>query len=372
MINNNICILSTSNDPKSVIINNIMETYKPQIDLAQISTFLETTENYFSLNVTNNHINFFNTQLINNVETNLNKELEENIRIINRCSSIIILLDCNNYKDGLIEQYYYIIYTYGIENIAFIIYNLQHYPSNDRNIRLKECHNYLTKITKRIGIKTIKIMNIDHFDFTPLLLNKLDIKQSNYNSMIVSNKFNYNKTYDVLNGTINSGSIKTNDVLCIKPDNIIVNIKKIEIDHKEVDNANMYDMVGILIDKNDNVKNGDLLVNFNSEIKKTNRLLCKIIVIEDMISVNDNLVMHYNQNKIDCDVSCIYKNLRLHISNKDSLPLSIKKCKVGIICVELSSNIYINKFNDETKEGRVLFTNGDNKLSCIGIIKVIK
>lgn len=372
MITNNICLISCSSASKNVLVNNIIEKYTPPINITNIKQFLESTEHYFSINFTNNHINLLNTINVDDV-SKLNQELDRNIKIIHQSSSVIFLLDCNSFKNKLIEQYYYIIYTLGIKNIAFVIYNLEYFPLNDRDIRLKDFRTYLTKTTKKIGIKNIKIMTIEEFDFTPLLLNKQINKINNYNSIIIDKKFNHNNNYDVINGTVNSGIINRNDVLCIKPNNIVINVKKIEIDHIDRDSCHMYDKVGLLVEKNETIKEGDLLVNFNSEIKKTNKLLCKIIVIEDVINVDDSLIMYYNQNKIECSVNCIYKNLRLNISNKDSLPLILKRCKVGIICVDLADDIYINKFNDDNnKEGRLIFTNSDNKLSCIGIIKVIK
>ena len=374
MIKNNICIISESDEPKSIMFNNIVKKYSQDVikyDNFNIHDFMNSIDKYISFTYTNNLINIFNTHLKPELEDNF----ENNIKIIDQCTTIVFFINCNNYKSIDIEKYYYVAYTQGIKNVIFYIYNLDKYPTNDKTIRFKDCEKYLLKQTRRIGIKDIKILEFvdnDDFDISPLLLNLNLLQKKNYNSLIITNKFSYNSKYDVINGTVRSGTIKKNDALCVKPENIMINIKKIEINHNEVKEANMYDIVGMLIDKNENIKIGNLLVNFNSEIKSTNKLLCKIIVIEDKININDKLLMHYNHNKIGCTVNCIYKNLRLNISNKDNLPNSINKCKVGIICIDLLDNIYINKYDCDTKEGRVLFINEKNKLSCIGIIKVIK
>jgi hypothetical protein len=364
MIRNNICIFSESVDTKTIMLNTILEKYIPSNSNSNTNiskSILNSTKKYISFIEKDNTVNIFNT----------NDDFETNIKIMDQCNNIYFLLDCNNIKNDNLEKYYYVAYTLGIININFIIFNLENYPTNDLTIRLKDCEKYLKKLTKKIGIKSINITPYN-LDIEIILLDNNCLFNSKNNSMIITNKINYNNNYDIINGTIRSGIIKKNDVLCVKPNNIIINVKKMEINHHEVNEVKQYDIIGMLVDKSDKIEVGNILVNYNSDIKQTNKLVCKIIVIENNISINDTLIMHYNHNKIECNITCIYKNLRLNISNKDSLPEKINKCKIGIICIDLTEYIFINKYDFDTKDGRILFTNLNGDLSCIGIIKVIK
>ena len=82
--------------------------------------------------------------------------------------------------------------------------------------------------------------------------------------------------------------------------------------------------------------------------------------------------MYYNQTSVKCKIKAIHKNIRLIISSVNDLPTKITKTKMGVIDISLEDEIYTNPYNADTKDGRLLFRNEENKLACIGIIKVIK
>ena len=315
------------------------------------------------------------------------KNFDKKFEILSQCNGCIFSINCNKYKisdiDTELYSYFYACYTLGIKNIIILIHNLENFPNNDAKIIYTNINNYFKRKLSKIGLtcECLPFSILEDMEHTEWFndynilesLNKFTLTDtSNLNkSIIINNSFNYNKKFGVINGVINSGTIKKLDVLCIKPQNIAVNIKKIEKNHCEVDEAFPGDYVGILVDSK-NINNNNIAVGFNSNLKKTSRLICRVVVVCDKINLNDKLTMYYNQTKVKCKIDVIHKNTRLIISNTNELPNNITKTKMGVIDISLENEIYTNPFCSDTKDGRLLFKNEEDKLACIGIIKIIK
>ena len=306
---------------------------------------------------------------------------------MSQCNGCIFSINCNKYKisdiDNDLYSYFYACYTLGIKNIIILIYNLENFPNNDAKNIFNNINNYYKKKLNKIGLTCVCIPfstleDMDHTewfnDYNMLeSISKFSINDTSEleKTLIINNTFNYNKNYGVINGVINSGIIRKTDVICIKPQNLIVNVTKIEKNHEEIEKAYPGDYVGILVDSK-NINNNSIAISFNSKIKKTSRLICRVVVISDSININDSLNMYYNQTSVKCKIKAIHKNIRLIISSVNDLPTKITKTKMGVIDISLEDEIYTNPYNADTKDGRLLFRNEENKLACIGIIKVIK
>lgn len=323
---------------------------------------------------------------VNLIDSNI-KTFDKTFEILSQCNGCIFSINCNKYKisdiDTELYSYFYACYTLGIKNIILLIHNLENFPNNDAKNIYNTINKYFKKKLDKIGLTCgcIPFSVLEDMEHTQWFndynildaLNKFTINDTSNleKSLIINNTFRYNKNYSVINGIINSGIIKNLDVLCIKPQNIVVNVKKIEKNHNEINEAYPGDYVGLLIDSK-NISDNNLAVGFNSNIKKTSRLICRIVVVCDVINLNDKLTMYYNQTKVKCKIDTIHKNTRLIVSNINDLPNSITKTKMGVIDISLEHEIYTNPFCPDTKDGRLLFKNEENKLACIGIIKIIK
>ena len=373
MRNINIGIIGENVGLKTLVFKKILKQYT-NYDVNLYNE--ENASKYWFFKMGNSDINLLDIK---------KDDFENSWNVLNICNACIFVVNCNDYKYDY-NKYYYMCYTLGIKNVLFLICNLENFPSSDGKTILNEITKYLKRKNKKTNIngQYIPFYTQDFLDennwfneyktFENFIT---DIKFPEVNhdnqevSMIISNKFQLSSRYTAINGVLENGVLKKGDVLCIKPSNIVVNVKKIQKNHVEIEKAYPYDYIGIMVDSH-RINVNDVGVSFNSEIKKTSKIVCRVMVLSDTINIDENFKLYYNQTHVNCKINLIYKNLRLDISNIETLPKSLSKNKVGIIQLELAEEIFINKYDDNTRQGRILLVDGADNIACMGIVKLIK
>ena len=92
MLKNNICFFSESVDSKTILLKKIIDKYTPN-DNYDTEQFLNSTDKYLSFTYTNNLMNILNTSGGDDADI-----FENNIKIMDQCTSTIFLIDCNNFS----------------------------------------------------------------------------------------------------------------------------------------------------------------------------------------------------------------------------------------------------------------------------------
>lgn len=383
----NIGVLCDDDCLKSDVLTNILLSFDNNLS-ETYQTYLSNKED------TNTFFPFlfckYNNLDINFLDIPYNKNItSDNFFVLQQCNSIIFIINCNNYNFNEMQTYLYTLYTLGIKNICFLVINLENYTVHDGKMMFDKIKKELKEKTKQVSIKNYYILpySIKSLEHTKWFLEFDDLNSCickfKYedlsklpNNFIVNDYFNIDKSYSAITCTIRSGILKEKDVIYIQPNNLVVNIMKIEKNHEEINEAYPYDNVGLLIN-NINIDKGSICKNFlhniksnEQHLKPTNYISCKIIVIENKINQGDELEMLYNNKTVKCIVDKIHKKLKLYNSTLE-YPECVYKNSPAIVKFKLNENIFIDRFDSQTVNGRVLFNKNDGSISCIGIVKSV-
>ena len=188
----------------------------------------------------------------------------------------------------------------------------------------------------------------------------------------VSNIFNLNTKYFGVNGTLIKGTVSINDFIINSRTKSLYKIEELQVAHKQVNEANTGNSIGMKIKNANDIGIGDILVHKSSNVNYYTLITAQVLLIGDEFDLNSILTI----NTIGHDTPIKVINIQKTINNLNKTiqrrPEKLKKGDTGIVIFQSREKLPLKLYSNDYTLGSFLIKTPDSGIIGVGIIKGLK
>lgn len=188
----------------------------------------------------------------------------------------------------------------------------------------------------------------------------------------VSNIFNLNTKYFGVNGTLIKGTVSINDFIINSRTKSLYKIEELQVAHKQVNEANTGNSIGMKIKNANDIGIGDILVHKSSNVNYYTLITAQVLLIGDEFDLNSVLTI----NTIGHDTPIKVINIQKTINNLNKTiqrrPEKLKKGDTGIVIFQSREKLPLKLYSNDYTLGSFLIKTPDSGIIGVGIIKGLK
>ncbi len=292
----------------------------------------------------------------------------------------ILTIDINKSVKDQTKRHAFILKFLGISKIITVINKMD--LSNFNQAAFLETKGQIWQVFKNLGIEFNACVPIcaNHGDnllkrsekmpwykgkLLNEILNNTKIKKNSSNFRFLIQDLYKNKKERIAAGIIISGKIKTKDRITILPAQIESQIKTIKYFDKNIPAAQSPLAIGIILNKENNLKRGQILSN-NQLPLVTKTIFSKIICTRD-INPSTSLNFHCTVQKEKVKIERVD-----HILNMVNLlpkkTKTLKKNELAQILLKTTHKVVIEKYSQANSLGRFVLVDNQERIVAVGII----
>ena len=348
------CYESALNSRKETIDNNMPIIWNLKLDKKQINIYSIENEvnDTFNNSLVHCKLGLFYINYKNNNKTSLEAEFKNQILLSNILgikTAIVYLNLEENTEDLDISKI-----THKIRGV----FTKRNYKSN--RVLILTCFNK-QKITETFK-EYFKLEN--RKKQSPETIGEICLP--------VSNIFNLNTKYFGVNGTLIKGTVSINDFIINSRTKSLYKIEELQVAHKQVNEANTGNSIGMKIKNANDIGIGDILVHKSSNVNYYTLITAQVLLIGDEFDLNSVLTI----NTIGHDTPIKVINIQKTINNLNKTiqrrPEKLKKGDTGIVIFQSREKLPLKLYSNDYTLGSFLIKTPDSGIIGVGIIKGLK
>ena len=348
------CYESALNSRKETIDNNMPIIWNLKLDKKQINIYSIENEinDTFNNSLVHCKLGLFYINYKNNNKTSLETEFKNQILLSNILgikTAIVYLNLEENAEDLDISKI-----THKIRGV----FTKRNYKSN--RVLILTCFNK-QKITETFK-EYFKLEN--RKKQSPETIGEICLP--------VSNIFNLNTKYFGVNGTLIKGTVSINDFIINSRTKSLYKIEELQVAHKQVNEANTGNSIGMKIKNANDIGIGDILVHKSSNVNYYTLITAQVLLIGDEFDLNSILTINIIGHDTPIKVINIQKTINNLNKTIQRRPEKLKKGDTGIVIFQSREKLPLKLYSNDYTLGSFLIKTPDSGIIGVGIIKGLK